>query len=550
MAKGVILFDGDGFKAPGIDPRTGNYPIPPDPSLTPTLVLTSTPTSTPTNTPTSTPTNTPTNTPTLTPTQTPTNTLTSTPTNTPTQTPTGTPTTTPTLTPTSTLTNTPTNTLTATPTSTPTLTPSPTSTPTSSPTNTPTSTIPLNTFNVTANGSSAYIINGQSNPTLSITEGQTYTFNVNASGHPFWIKTVSSTGTGNAYNDGVTNNGVAVGTITFVVPYTAPSILYYNCQFHASMAGTINVIDVPTSTPTTTPTSTPTNTATGTPTNTLTSTPTNTPTQTLTGTPTNTPTQTPTNTPLNPTPTSTLTSTPTQTPTNTPTVTPTTPPISSSLVFDLDAANYSAMPTNGSTITGTGAYAITMTNAGSSMAWNSANGGVFRKSTTGTSDMFFVSGLNYSTATQPWTVFMAYKWDGGTAGRLLNANTASPDFLMGLWGSSGAKMNIAFNGAFVGSSSTAADTAWHFIWMSNNGLNTTNSTKVYIATTTAPTTTHATRNASAGFNGLRLFGRFVNSTTSSEPVTGDVAFVKVYNGALTLAEIQALHATYKTRIGY
>jgi hypothetical protein len=207
------------------------------------------------------------------------------------------------------------------------------------------------------------------------------------------------------------------------------------------------------------------------------------------------------------------------------------------------------MPSNGSTIAGTGAYAITMTNAGSSMAWNSANGGVFRKSSSGTSDMFFVSGLNYSTATQPWTVFMAYKWNGVTGGRLLNANTASPDFLMGLWNSPSV-MNIAFNGAFVGSSSTASDTNWHFIWMSNDGLSTTNSTKVYIATNTAPTTTHATRSASAGFNGLRLFGRFVSSTSSTEPVTGDVAFVKVYNGALTLANIQALHATYKTRIGY
>jgi len=267
-------------------------------------------------------------------------------------------------------------------------------------------------------------------------------------------------------------------------------------------------------------------------------TPSNTPTPSITPSPTQTPSVTPTNTP-----TLTLTTTPTPTAT-------TASPISASLVFDLDAANYSAMPSNGSTIAGTGAYPITMTNAASSMAWNSANGGVFRKSATGTSDMFFVSGLNYSTSTQPWTVFMAYKWDGGTAGRLLNANTASPDFLMGLWGSSGAKMNIAFNGAFVGSSSTAADTAWHFIWMSNDGLNTTNSTKVYIATTTAPTTTHATRNASAGFNGLRLFGRFVNSTSSTEPVTGDVAFVKVYNGELTLAEIQASHATYKTRMGY
>ena len=223
--------------------------------------------------------------------------------------------------------------------------------------------------------------------------------------------------------------------------------------------------------------------------------------------------------------------------------------ISASLVFDLDAANYSAMPTNGSTIAGTGAYAITMTNAGSSMAWNSANGGVFRKSTIGTSDMFYVSGLNYSTSTQPWTVFMAYKWNGGTGGRLLNANTASPDFLMGLWNSPSV-MNIAFNGSFVGSSSTASDTNWHFIWMTNDGLNTTNNTKSYIATNIAPSTTNGTRTGSGGFNGLRLFGRFLTSTTSSEPVTGDVGFVKVYNGVLTLAEIQAQHATYKTRFGY
>jgi hypothetical protein len=98
------------------------------------------------------------------------------------------------------------------------------------------------TFNVSNDGSSNYIINGESDPTLTVVEGQTYTFVVNASGHPFYINTVSGTGTGNAYNDGVTNNGTDNGTITFVVPYNAPSTLYYNCQFHASMAGTINVI--------------------------------------------------------------------------------------------------------------------------------------------------------------------------------------------------------------------------------------------------------------------------------------------------------------------
>jgi hypothetical protein len=115
-------------------------------------------------------------------------------------------------------------------------------------TTTTTTTIAPNTFNVTANGSSNYVINGSSNPTLGLNEGETYTFNINAVGHPFWIKTTSSTGTGNSYNSGVTNNGTDNGTITFVVPYDAPSTLYYNCQFHSAMAGTINVTDVVTTT--------------------------------------------------------------------------------------------------------------------------------------------------------------------------------------------------------------------------------------------------------------------------------------------------------------
>jgi len=234
-------------------------------------------------------------------------------------TPTPTTTSTPTATNTETTTPTPTNTETTTPTPTNTNTPTNTTTPTLTPTSTPSPYI----FDVTNSGSGAYIINGQSNPTLTITEGQTYTFNINAINHPFWIKTVFSTGTGNAYNDGVTNNGTDNGTITFVVPYNAPSTLYYNCQYHINMGGTINVIDVPI-TPTPTPTNTETTTPTVTPTNT--ETPTNTPTPTTTSTPTGTPsvTSTPTigETPTN-TPTPTVTDTPTQTPTETPTPTPT-----------------------------------------------------------------------------------------------------------------------------------------------------------------------------------------------------------------------------------
>jgi hypothetical protein len=97
------------------------------------------------------------------------------------------------------------------------------------------------TFNVTNNGITSYTINASTNPTLNLVRGQTYTFNINAIGHPFWIKTARLTGTQSAYNDGVTNNGDDSGTITFVVPQSAPATLFYDCQFHISMSGQINV---------------------------------------------------------------------------------------------------------------------------------------------------------------------------------------------------------------------------------------------------------------------------------------------------------------------
>ena len=82
-----------------------------------------------------------------------------------------------------------------------------------------------------------------SNPTLHLQRGLTYHFEVNASGHPFYINTTNTTGTGSAYNDGVTNNGAATGTIKFTVPMDAPSTLHYNCQYHSSMNGPIYITD-------------------------------------------------------------------------------------------------------------------------------------------------------------------------------------------------------------------------------------------------------------------------------------------------------------------
>jgi hypothetical protein len=225
------------------------------------------------------------------------------------------------------------------------------------------------------------------------------------------------------------------------------------------------------------------------------------------------------------------------------------PVTTAQLVADLDAANYSAVPTNGSTIAGTGGYAITVVNPTPRISWNAANGGVFRVTTASTNN-FLSFGPNFSSGTQAYTVGMAYKWNGVTAGRLLNANTASPDFLMGLWGAPAARMNIAFAEGFTGSNTDAADTAWHFIWFSSTGVAGATKAKSYVATNTAPTGTFGTSSANNGFNGLRLFGRFVNSTTISEQVDADVGFVKIWDGELTLAEIQAQHAAYKTRFGY
>lgn len=97
------------------------------------------------------------------------------------------------------------------------------------------------TLAVTASGSSAYLINGASNPTLSFIRGHRYIINVNATGHPFWIQTSAGIyNAANVYSTGVTNGGAAVGTIIFEVPFNAPQ-LYYVCQNHSSMAGSITV---------------------------------------------------------------------------------------------------------------------------------------------------------------------------------------------------------------------------------------------------------------------------------------------------------------------
>ena len=86
------------------------------------------------------------------------------------------------------------------------------------------------------------VLGNESNPTMTFYKGSTYILKVNATGHPFWIKTADSTGTSNAVSaDWVKNNGVDVGEIVFTVPMNAPAQYHYNCQLHAAMHGVINI---------------------------------------------------------------------------------------------------------------------------------------------------------------------------------------------------------------------------------------------------------------------------------------------------------------------
>lgn len=104
------------------------------------------------------------------------------------------------------------------------------------------------TFNIVNNGVSDYTFSDDNNhwfptsendPILYLRRGETYIFNVNASGHPFEIRVSNG---GAAYSTGVTNNGAQVGNVVFKVPMSAPSTLYYQCQLHSAMGNTINIV--------------------------------------------------------------------------------------------------------------------------------------------------------------------------------------------------------------------------------------------------------------------------------------------------------------------
>ena len=102
------------------------------------------------------------------------------------------------------------------------------------------------TLNIGNSGSGAYTLSGTdrngsitgNNTALAFNAGDVVDFIVSAAGHPFYLKTINGTGTGNQAS-GATNQGTTNGTVRWTVP--SAGTYYYNCAYHAAMYGIITV---------------------------------------------------------------------------------------------------------------------------------------------------------------------------------------------------------------------------------------------------------------------------------------------------------------------
>ena len=95
--------------------------------------------------------------------------------------------------------------------------------------------------------SSKFVIDGTSQPTLTLTEGYTYKFDTSDSTNATHLFNFSTTadgtyGSGVDYTTGVTYNGTSgsAGAYTQIVVAASAPTLYYWCHHHASMGGTAN----------------------------------------------------------------------------------------------------------------------------------------------------------------------------------------------------------------------------------------------------------------------------------------------------------------------
>ena len=99
----------------------------------------------------------------------------------------------------------------------------------------------------------AYVFSGTqmgNNPELGpMRRGGTYTFDLTATGHPFYLTTDNGTNyvAGSyvgEYTTGVTGSRNETGQLVITVDASAPDTLYYQCGVHSAMRGTIQIKDL------------------------------------------------------------------------------------------------------------------------------------------------------------------------------------------------------------------------------------------------------------------------------------------------------------------
>ena len=105
------------------------------------------------------------------------------------------------------------------------------------------------TASIVNSGASAYLFSSATdrngtlsgaNPYVVVDKGDTITWSVNASGHPFYIKDVQGAGTNNQTAN-VTGQGVTSGTISYTPRVDGRK--YYQCSNHTDMNGPIYIVD-------------------------------------------------------------------------------------------------------------------------------------------------------------------------------------------------------------------------------------------------------------------------------------------------------------------
>lgn len=102
-------------------------------------------------------------------------------------------------------------------------------------------------FNVIAGSGSLYIDTFEK-PTLTLSKGQTYIFDMSSatlSGHTLLFATVATDGVGNSFTTGVSTNGTpgSFGAYVMItVPDTAAATVYYYCSNHPGMGGELSIV--------------------------------------------------------------------------------------------------------------------------------------------------------------------------------------------------------------------------------------------------------------------------------------------------------------------